>query len=82
MPVGTVTIDHFDKWQRIWCSFVFMLIRPTGLTYPLRNITENNAVQAVHVKKNHSSFSCTQVSTTNNNWCFEDSLYKLQYNIY
>ena len=28
-----------------------MLMRPTGLTYALRNITEKNVVQAVHVKK-------------------------------
>ena len=26
------SIDHFHKWRRIFYSFVFMLIRPTGLT--------------------------------------------------
>ena len=30
--VGKRYIDHFHKWQRIFYSFVFMLIRPTGLT--------------------------------------------------
>ena len=30
-PNCVLIIDHFHKWQRFCYSFVFMLIRPTGL---------------------------------------------------
>ena len=45
-------IDHFQNWRRICYSFVFMLIRPTGLTFGL-NIPGLCFAHGSEIKKAH-----------------------------